>query len=180
MISLAESYRSSTATSELKTAMDEVSGEIPRLRIPKDHLPISVEDYKNTPLKKMAPAASFAGRWQRFQNILENPSPDDTPDYRLSALSWLAWHDLDYQHAPRPGRRPGSDPHTSVVREYVLGNSLQGSDHLLSIRDKLREAAHNALGTPDETHLSTLMKALEKVLGGANTQISISTRRIAD
>jgi len=55
--------------------MDEVSGEIPRLRIPKDHLPISVEDYKKYTSKEDGTGASFAGRWQRFQNILENPSP---------------------------------------------------------------------------------------------------------
>ncbi len=68
--------------------------------------------------------------------------------------------DQQYQKRKRPGRAEGDDVHESILREYIPGGKLKASDHLLQVRDNIKEELKNPLPFIS-TRLNELREAWE-------------------
>lgn len=166
---LAQSYKDAATGDSLEAATQYMDNHLPELRPPKHHLPLDPDlaYVTKTPDGRLLDG-SFEGRWAGFREFIEDkttPPLDRETDqpYYDEFLSLVIERDLDYltNKTGRPGRGDKGDPRESIVRDYILGDKLNGngSPHLLKFRDTLRDRlAAPASETPDEHALMPKVK----------------------
>ncbi|HUD11277.1 MAG TPA: hypothetical protein VMS08_02610 [Candidatus Saccharimonadia bacterium] len=94
--------------------------------------------------------------------ILTAGADDGRPETHMDAgqvIHGIATIDIKYQTEERPDRAPGKDPHQGIMRDYILNDGLQGSGHLLAIRNVLR--AEILAGAPNDQRHPPISSTLQ-------------------
>ncbi|HSX01415.1 MAG TPA: hypothetical protein VLF67_04195 [Candidatus Saccharimonas sp.] len=145
---MAGAYRRNTTGPELQAATAEANQRIADLRIPNKHAPIPVAQYGAYAINSadnLLKGSSFVDRWAVFQGLilgqLTPPRAATQQQLRQDIITSALQMDVRYITEGRKGREKSGDPHESIYREYILGDSLRGSDYVIALRDALRETA---------------------------------------
>jgi len=178
---LAESYVASTEPATLQTALDYVAQRLDSYRPPRYHKPLTAEDYNRYSgvVDGQMVVNPIQANWQLLNNRIKQAAAGNPQPANMKVLlTNLIRSDLDYQYKPRRGRpelspetppeqiqaiydqHPMQDPHMSIVREYIDGDRLQGSQHLLAIRDEIRDRLDDADDHPQ--NVADALALLEK------------------
>lgn len=136
----------------LERALHGASISVHKLRPPKHHIGTSQEEIDND-------ETGFPGMWRSFSAALKRESKRSLTTPQLILDDILA-ADQKYQITPRP-RAQDEDVHESILREYILGDALTGSDQLLLVRNYLRRVFFAAID--GDEHLSLKSRYYETV-----------------
>ncbi|HVQ44293.1 MAG TPA: hypothetical protein VMT30_05000 [Candidatus Saccharimonadia bacterium] len=116
----------------LPTALNAADNKVDELLPPRRHGDTDEESRNNS-------ETGFRAMWAEYSKVLQVPDSGIRRTPELILEDMLA-QDLYYQENDRPNRGGQDDVHESIVREYILGNRLTGSDQLMAVRNQLREA----------------------------------------
>lgn len=129
---LAHLHEAAGNTAQLPEALKHADSAVDKMMPPTRH---ALTNAKTRSDKE----AGFRAMWTEYTSILLDPlQGSDRPDeYVLDDMLIMDEH---YQDKTRPNRNGESDPHESIVREYILGDKLKGSKQLLQVRLNLKDA----------------------------------------
>ena len=143
---LADCYSLREDYSLLEQALDNASASVRKLRPPKQHVSTTQESIDNN-------ESGFPGMWRSFSASLKRESQRSLRTSELMLDDILA-ADQKYQITPRP-RANDKDVHESILREYILGDALTGSNQLLLVRNYLRRVFFVALDGDEHMFLKS-------------------------
>jgi hypothetical protein len=130
-------------------ALQLADGQIDRLMPPAHHV-------ETDEAGRNEKESGFRAVWNTYSDVLLGRAPYNHYRPAEGILADMLTQDINYQDEPRPNRKGNQDPHESILREYVLGDKLNGSEQLLVVRDQLRSTLlspqHEYYG-PDVTDL---------------------------
>jgi hypothetical protein len=152
-------YHIETAGTEALSTMyrrmstDEVEERVSRLKLPGEHEDkeaiVAETTFSGTQKYPDVIAKTFVNQWRMFCENLEPFVHSDEYSFGVpysrqqnvtSMLRNMSLTDLEFQNRPRPHRSESSDPHKSLVREYILRGQATGSDAYDTIFGWCREA----------------------------------------
>jgi hypothetical protein len=140
---LGQEHRAAGHTDNMPGAFIAAEPRLAELMPPRAHKETTAEDRAHD-------QNGFQAMWDNYMGSLVGRPSEETQGVSDEYLVTLMLaKDSSYQFIHRPGRTEADDTHESVVREYVLGDKLQGSAELLKVRDHLRQALLNPAAGED-------------------------------
>ncbi len=149
---LSYSYSQNIPSEIINDALEITAENVAKLKLPSSHKHVDESFIEK----------EFSDQFNNWRAYLEEaPNSDlgnDLKDkankdfYVMKLVGRIAYADSNYQYEsrPRPDRASDSDPHSSLIKDYIIGDQLKGSVHLLKLRDEFREALEFLKNTDDE------------------------------